>query len=142
MRRPSPGRSDRVTTTAHGEARVGTSGWHYAHWRGVFYPEDLPTGQFLSHYTRYFDTVEINNSFYQLPSEATLSNWKKAVPPNFLFAVKASSYITHRKKLKDPATSTARFLGRVKTLGEKLGPVLFQLPPHWQVNARRLEEFL
>jgi uncharacterized protein YecE (DUF72 family) len=122
--------------------RIGTSGWHYAHWRGVFYPDEIPAGEYLAYYVRYFDTVEINNSFYQLPVASTLITWKNTVPPGFLFAVKASSYITHRKKLKEPAATTARFFERIAALGEKLGPVLFQLPPRWRVNAARLDEFL
>jgi uncharacterized protein YecE (DUF72 family) len=121
--------------------RIGTSGWHYAHWRGVFYPDEIPAGEYLAYYVRYFDTVEINNSFYQLPAESSLITWKNTVPPGFLFAVKASSYITHRKKLKEPAATTARFFDRIAALGEKLGPVLFQLPPRWRVNAARWTSF-
>ena len=122
--------------------RIGTSGWHYAHWRGVFYPGELPPSEYLAYYACYFDTVEINNSFYQLPARSSLTGWKDRVPAGFIFAVKASSYITHRKKLKDPHTTTSRFFERIGVLAEKLGPVLFQLPPRWRVNAARLEEFL
>ncbi len=124
------------------DIRVGTSGWHYAHWQGVFYPQDLPTNRWLAYYAGQFQTVEINNAFYQLPGEATLRDWYAATPPGFLFAVKASRFITHMKKLSDPATSTAKFFERVALLGDKLGPILFQLPPHWHPNLERLDEFL
>jgi uncharacterized protein YecE (DUF72 family) len=121
---------------------IGTSGWHYPHWRGNFYPSDLPTARWLSFYSEQFKTVEINNSFYQLPSDETFQLWYAATPPEFRFAVKASRYITHMKKLTDPQTSTAKFFERVALLGEKLGPILFQLPPHWHPNPDRLEAFL
>jgi uncharacterized protein YecE (DUF72 family) len=122
--------------------RIGTSGWHYPHWRGNFYPPDLPTAQWLSFYCGRFDSVEINNSFYQLPSEDTFRVWREMTPAGFLFAVKASRYITHMKKLMDPQTSTKNFFERVVLLGEKLGPILFQLPPHWGANPERLDAFL
>jgi uncharacterized protein YecE (DUF72 family) len=121
---------------------IGTSGWHYSHWRGPFYPEDMGPREFLEYYRKRFHTVEINNSFYQLPKKETLEGWKNAVPDHFIFAVKASRYITHMKKLKDPAKATAKFLDRVETLGGKLGPVLFQLPPRWKFNPERLGAFL
>jgi len=121
---------------------IGTSGWHYGHWRGSFYPADLSADRFLSYYAGRFPTVEINNSFYQLPSESTLGKWRDAVPRGFVFAVKGSRFITHLKKLKDPARSLAPFLERVAVLGEKLGPILFQLPPRWGFNPARLAEFL
>lgn len=122
--------------------RVGTSGWHYKHWQPVFYPEGLATEEFLDHYQQYFDSVEINNSFYRLPSPEALEGWRDCVPAGFLFAVKASRYITHMKKLKDPRESVKNFLDRIQSLGGTLGPILFQLPPHWRVNLERLEEFL
>jgi len=122
--------------------RIGTSGWHYPHWRGAFYPEDLPEKDRLAYYAGIFDTVEINNSFYRLPSEETLRDWAERTPPGLVFACKASRYITHMKKLKDPYQSLSSFLDRIAVLGDKLGPVLFQLPPRWRPNARRLEAFL
>jgi len=121
---------------------IGTSGWHYQHWRGPFYPEDMPTSRFLEFYAERFRSVEINNSFYRLPTEAALKDWKSAVPKGFIFAVKASRFITHMKKLKDAGDSFRKFFDRVIVLGEKLGPILFQLPPRWQSNPQRLDEFL
>lgn len=98
---------------------IGTSGWHYAHWKGTYYPEKLPAKEYMNHYLKSFRSVEINNSFYKLPSEETFTNWKKSVPEEFLFAVKASRFITHMKKLKDPQQSIARFMHAVDFLEEK-----------------------
>lgn len=121
---------------------IGTSGWHYDHWRGPFYPENLRPRDYLEFYRQKFHTVEINNSFYRLPSAKALTDWRESVPPGFIFAVKGSRYITHMKKLKDPAASLAPFLERVRLLGERLGPILFQLPPRWGFQEARLAEFL
>jgi len=121
---------------------IGTSGWHYPSWVGPFYPPGMPTKEFLPFYASHLSTVEINNTFYRLPSASTLENWLAETPQNFLFACKASRFITHMKKLKDPKESIERFFETVKTLKEKLGPILFQLPPHWRLNVPRLEEFL
>ena len=93
-------------------------------------------------YARYFDTVEINNSFYRLPSATTFDNWREASPPNFCFAVKASRFITHMKKLKDPKSSSEKFFDVADRLGKRLGPILFQLPPRWKLNVERFAEFL
>jgi uncharacterized protein YecE (DUF72 family) len=122
--------------------RIGTSGWQYQHWRGPFYDERCPSSKMLEFYVRHFDTVEINNSFYRLPSEQTFDNWRQATPRNFRFAVKASRFITHNKKLRDLGNMLGSFLPRAEVLREKLGPILFQLPPKWRVNVERLEEFL
>jgi uncharacterized protein YecE (DUF72 family) len=124
------------------EIRIGTSGWHYKHWRGPFYEEKCPASKMLPFYYRQFDTVEINNSFYKLPAPGTFACWRDATPENFCFAVKASRFITHNKKLKGPENALQNFLPRAEELGPKLGPVLFQLPPRWRVNADRLDEFL
>jgi uncharacterized protein YecE (DUF72 family) len=124
------------------EIRVGTSGWHYKHWCGPFYEAKTPAARMLAHYIRHFDTVEINNSFYRLPAPETFSNWREATPQNFCFAVKASRFITHMKKLKDPQNALDNFLPRAETMGEKLGPILFQLPPHLPADLARLDEFL
>ena len=121
---------------------IGTSGWHYKHWKGPFYPKGLPINRFLDHYAKHFQTVEINSSFYQLPKEKTLIRWHNNVPSGFVFAVKASRYITHMKKLKDPEGPVSNFLERMGELGDKLGPILYQLPPNWSLNIRRLQAFL
>ena len=121
---------------------IGTSGWHYQHWRGTFYPPELPAREWLNFYHGQFETVEINNSFYQLPSENTLSTWYSSAPSGFTFAVKASRFITHMKKLTDPQSSSTLFFERISLLGEKLGPILFQLPPRWGPNPERLDAFL
>jgi uncharacterized protein YecE (DUF72 family) len=126
----------------HPTIRIGTSGWSYDHWVGPFYPEGLPAERRLNHYVSRFDTVEINNSFYHLPSERALRTWREAVPAGFCFAAKGSRYITHMKKLKDPEQGLGRFLERMSLLGDRLGPILFQLPPRWRFNAERLERFL
>jgi uncharacterized protein YecE (DUF72 family) len=124
------------------QLRIGTSGWSYDHWVGPFYPRELPAGRRLSHYVRHFDSAEINSSFYNLPSERTLQAWCRVVPARFLFTAKASRYITHMKKLKDPQQGLSTFLERISLLGDRLGPILFQLPPRWRFNAERLERFL
>jgi uncharacterized protein YecE (DUF72 family) len=125
-----------------GESRIGTSGWHYQHWRGPFYPPDLPASKMLDYYCRHFDTVEINNSFYRLPPPGCFATWRRATPAGFCFAVKASRFITHNKKLKDPENALHNLLPRAEELKEKLGPILFQLPPHWKRNIERLEGLL
>jgi uncharacterized protein YecE (DUF72 family) len=121
---------------------IGTSGWHYKHWRGNFYPAGVTPAGYLAHYLKTFSTVEINNSFYRLPSAETLADWRASVPDDFVFAVKASRFITHMKKLKDPQASFGLFMERVRVLGEKLGPVLFQLPPAWRFDEGRFAAFL
>jgi uncharacterized protein YecE (DUF72 family) len=125
-----------------GRVHIGTSGWHYKHWCGPFYPERLPASKMLEFYCQHFDTVEVNNSFYKLPNPETFRCWREATPRSFCFALKASRFLTHNKKLKDPENALANFLPRAEELGEKLGPILFQLPPRWRVNLERLEEFL
>lgn len=122
---------------------IGTSGWHYNHWRGGrFYPEEVPPSQWLAYYAQRFCCVELNNSFYQLPETSTILAWAKQTPPHFRFAVKASRLITHMKKLQNCAEALAVFLDTIAVFGEKLGPILFQLPPKWHVNPMRLENFL
>lgn len=122
---------------------IGTSGWHYKHWHGPFYPEVMRAERLLPFYARHFHTVEVNNSFYKLPSEETFATWRDTSPEGFLFAVKASRFITHMKKLKvEPGQGLFPLLERVDVLGPKLGPILFQLPPLWRFNAERLSTFL
>jgi uncharacterized protein YecE (DUF72 family) len=123
-------------------ARVGCSGWQYKHWRGDFYPPDVPQSRWFEHYAGMFDTVEINNSFYRLPEASTFASWAKRAPVRFLFAVKASRFLTHMKKLKDPEEPIDRLFGRMRALGRHLGPVLYQLPPGWKLDRDRLEHFL
>lgn len=124
------------------DIRIGTSGFHYKHWKGPFYPAKNPAGKMLDFYAERFDTVELNNSFYRLPSPEAFDAWREATPANFIFAVKASRFITHNKKLKDPEHALDNLLPRAAHLGSKLGPILFQLPPHWRVNAERLTALL
>jgi uncharacterized protein YecE (DUF72 family) len=123
-------------------ARVGCSGWQYKHWRGAFYPVDLPASQWFAYYASQFDTVEINNTFYRLPEASTFAAWRKRATPGFLYAVKASRFLTHMKKLKDPAEPIHRLFQRAQRLQRTLGPVLYQLPPHWPANIERLSAFV
>jgi uncharacterized protein YecE (DUF72 family) len=122
--------------------RIGCSGWQYRHWRGDFYPTDVPQREWLEYYARHFDTVEINNSFYRLPEEGVFSRWRGRVPARFLFAVKGSRFLTHMKKLKDPEEPVERLFSRAAELEKKLGPVLYQLPRQMPKNLERLEHFL
>jgi len=122
--------------------RIGCSGWQYQHWRNEFYPAGLPQSCWFAHYVLSFDTVEINNSFYWLPKVGTFAKWRDQAPRRFLYAVKASRFLTHMKKLKDPEEPIARFFNRTKHLGSHLGPVLYQLPPRWAVDLPRFEHFL
>ncbi len=125
-----------------GQVHIGTSGWHYAHWRGPFYPEKIRAADMLNCYTSRFETVEINNSFYRLPSISALKQWRDSAPAGFCFAVKGSRYLTHMKKLKDPKPGLGKFFSRIDHLEKKLGPILFQLPPGWKCNGERLGSFL
>jgi uncharacterized protein YecE (DUF72 family) len=125
-----------------GRIHIGTSGWSYKHWIGNFYPTDVKAKDHFAYFRQFFNTVELNNPFYHLPPKQTFVNWKNVVPDDFVYAVKASRYITHMKKLKEPAESLANFLENVVGLEEKLGVILFQLPPGWQLNLERLREFL
>src|SRR5215212_1407222 len=122
---------------------IGTSGWHYKHWlAGVFYPAGTKGATMFDYYARHFNTVEINNSFYRLPTAKTFDAWRESSPRNFCFAVKGSRFITHMKKLKDPEISSEKFFLVAERLEQKLGPILFQLPPRWKLNVERLSEFL
>jgi len=121
---------------------IGTSGWHYLHWKGAFYPEDLSANNYLNFYQKQFDTVEVNNTFYKMPEKKTLCEWKETVKQDFIFSVKASRFITHMKKLKDTEEPVSNFLDIVSVFKDNLGPVLFQLPPKWKLNSERLKNFL
>lgn len=122
--------------------RIGCSGWQYRHWRGDFYPAELPQTRWLEYYAERFDTVEINNTFYRLPEASTFAAWGRRVPRGFVYAVKASRFLTHMKKLKDPKQPLRLFFSRAERLGSAFGPVLYQLPPRWPVNLERFETFL
>ncbi len=121
---------------------VGTSGWAYREFQGLFYPPKLRTEDRLSFYAQNFDIVELNNSFYRLPSQETFSHWAASTPDHFRFAVKASRYLTHILRLKDPEEPLARMMDSVSALGHKRGPILFQLPPRFRLDLPRLDAFL
>src|SRR6266540_97659 len=121
---------------------VGTSGWQYRDWKGAFYPEKLPQRLWLQHHATQFPAVEVNNSFYMLPKEQTFDRWRASTPDGFAFAVKASRYITHIRRLREAKDSVDLFWSRATRLGEKLGPVLFQLPPNFAADAGLLEAFV
>ena len=131
-----------MTAKSAGQVRIGCSGWQYRHWRGVFYPQEVPQTRWLEHYATVFDTVEINNSFYRLPDATVFAGWARRVPSDFSFAVKASRFLTHMKKLKDPEEPLERLIARARFLGRRLGPILYQLPPGWKADLPRLERFL
>lgn len=121
---------------------VGCSGWHYEHWRGLYYPKELPKPKWLSFYAGQFTTVELNNSFYHLPSEKAFNTWRESTAGNFIFAVKVSRFITHIKRLRNLGTAVETFLSRAALLKEKLGPLLYQLPPSMKRNDELLQNFL
>jgi uncharacterized protein YecE (DUF72 family) len=120
--------------------RVGCSGWNYAHWRERVYPKGVPQRRWLEHYATLFDTVEINNTFYRLPARSAVASWVEGTPPEFLFSVKASRFLTHMKRLTDMGQGVERFYARIEPLVEspKMGPVLWQLPENFHRNDERL----
>jgi uncharacterized protein YecE (DUF72 family) len=124
------------------EVRIGTSGWSYPHWKGAFYPEGLRVKDQLGWYAGRFSTVEINGSFYRLPTEASVAAWRAAAPEGFLYAWKASRFITHNKRLKDAGDSIDLVFDRMAPLGDALGPALFQLTPLLKADLPRLDAFL
>jgi len=126
----------------NGRARVGCSGWSYRDWRGVIYPAELADRHWFASYTSLFDTVELNNTFYRLPSQRAVEGWAAAAPADFVFALKLGQFGSHRMKLRDAATWLPNHLDRAERLGATLGPTLVQLPPRWRRNAERLDEFL
>ncbi len=125
-----------------GRAYIGTSGFSYPEWKGSFYPADLPTGEMLRFYGQTFRTVELNNTFYRYPDEDTLAQWAAAVPSGFLFSVKAHRRITHHKRLVDVDGDLAFLSERIRRLGDRLGSMLFQLPPSLRFDLSLLESFL
>ena len=132
---------DRIVSK-RGEIRVGCCGWVYRHWRGSFYPEGLPQKRWFERYAEEFDTVEINASFYRVPLLSTFDGWRDKAPPGFRYAVKANRFITHLKKLLDCEEPTDRFIELARRLAEKLGPILYQLPPSLHKDLKRLDVFL
>lgn len=123
-------------------AHVGCSGWMYKHWRNTVYPESFPARRWFEHYTTLFDTVEINNTFYRLPTEAAVDGWAAQAPAGFVYSLKLGSFGSHRMKLRDSSSWLPNHTERVSRLGDAAGPTLVQLPPHWRRNATRLDEFL
>ncbi|HLG67266.1 MAG TPA: DUF72 domain-containing protein [Acidimicrobiales bacterium] len=121
---------------------IGTSGWQYGHWRGRLYPVSVPRARWLEHYASRFGTVEVDGTFYRLPEEGTFRAWRERTPPDFVLAVKASRYLTHVRRLRDPAEPVRRLLERAAALGDKLGPVLVQLPGTFRRDLGLLDEAL
>jgi uncharacterized protein YecE (DUF72 family) len=128
--------------SAAAQIRVGCSGWQYKHWREIFYPKGLAQARWFGFYAEHFDTVEINSSFYHLPKASTFEKWRDQAPPGFCYAVKANRFITQAKKLLDCEEPMARMMAATRHLGERLGPILYQMPPSFALNLERLESFL
>lgn len=124
------------------DIRIGTSGWSYRHWKGVFYPSDVPSGAWLAYYAGRFATVELNSTFYRTPPDSSFRAWREAAPRGFVFATKANRFITHTKRLNDARETVPRELESAQRLGPALGPVLFQLPPTMKRDVERLSGFL
>lgn len=124
------------------ELVIGTSGWQYRDWKERFYPKTLPQRAWLEYYAHHFPCVEVNNTFYRLPSKETLQRWAEATPQGFRFAVKASQYLTHSKRLLDPEQPVDRLMEYCGELGSRLGPILLQLPPNMKVDTQRLDHAL
>jgi uncharacterized protein YecE (DUF72 family) len=122
--------------------RIGTSGWQYRDWRGVLYPDGVPQRRWLAHYAGELDCVEVNNAFYRLPERSVFASWREQTPGDFTMAVKVSRYLTHIRRLRDPAEPVARLLDRAEGLGDRVGPYLLQLPPNLKVDVERLDETL
>ncbi|MBF6598985.1 MAG: DUF72 domain-containing protein [Dehalococcoidia bacterium] len=126
----------------HAHWHIGCSGWSYRHWRRTYYPADVPARRWLTHYASQFDTVELNNSFYHLPAADAIAGWVGAIPPGVRFSVKASRLITHNKRLANSEELLRNFFARVRLFGDRLGPVLYQLPPTFLRDEARLAAFL
>ena len=122
--------------------RIGASGWHYAHWRGSFYPEALRSRDMLAWYAAHFDTVELNSTFYRMPTRAAISGWLTQTPPDFRFSAKASRFTTHAKRLLGAPASFDKYFAAIEPLRERMGPVVFQLPPRFEPNVDRPREFI
>lgn len=126
----------------HKKLYIGTSGWGFKSWIGEFYPQKIAQHNMLKHYAKSFQTVELNNSFYRLPEKQSILNWKESTPDNFLFSCKASRYITHMKKLREPEQGIRHLFKSLEFFGKKLGPILFQFPPNWHLDLERLQNFI
>ncbi len=122
--------------------KIGTSGWQYRSWRGPFYPNELPQRSWLQHYASNFGTVEVNSVFYRLPERETFAAWARQTPEGFTMAVKASRYLTHLRRLREPQEPVDRLVDRLEGLGSRRGPVLLQLPPDFRAAPDRLDETL
>jgi uncharacterized protein YecE (DUF72 family) len=129
-------------TQQDAHCRIGTSGYQYPHWKARFYPDDIPKKQWFGYFAQHFDTVEINNTFYNLPGAETFDQWHDHAPQGFLYVLKYSRYGSHIKKLKDPDQHVPNFLDVARKLKSHLGPILVQLPPGWSFDPERLETFL
>src|ERR1700682_5073395 len=125
-----------------GDIRIGCSGWSYPHWLKVFYPEKMPAREHFAFYAKHFNTVELNNSFYRQPPRERFEAWRDQAPPGFLFAVKGSRYVTHLKRLAVEQKSVDLVVGAALGLGDKLGPILFQLQADFRLDQERLERFV
>jgi uncharacterized protein YecE (DUF72 family) len=135
-------RRHQSTANAAPAIHIGCSGWVYRHWKGDFYPSDLPQKRWFQHYSEAFDTVEINASFYRVPLATTFDGWRDKAPPGFRYAVKANRFMTHMKKLLDCGQPLDEFISLARRLGPTLGPILYQLPPNLHKNLDRLDAFL
>jgi len=135
------GMTESAVTGRNPRLLIGTSGYNYGHWRGRFYPEELPTRQWLSYYARTFPTVELNVTFYRLPRRSTFAGWYEQTPPDFTFAIKGSRVITHLKRLAEVEEETRRFFAHAGELKEKLGVVLWQFPPSFRLDLAKLDSF-
>jgi len=122
--------------------RIGCSGWNYKHWRGPVYPAAMPARLWFDHYVTLFDTVEINNSFYRLPEPSTFAAWRERAPDDFLYAIKASRFLTHLKRLREPEEPVARLFEHARELHDHFGPILYQLPGSFHRDLQRLDDFL
>lgn len=127
---------------AAGKIYIGTSGWSYKHWKGIYYPESLPAKEWLTFHAKTYDTTEINNSFYRLPGVEVVKNWAKEVPKEFKFCPKISRFVTHTKRLKEPELTIPRFFEVFDQIKKHLGPVLIQLHPKQKFDSERLQQFL
>ncbi len=125
-----------------GRAHIGCSGWDYRDWKGAVYPQELRKREWFDYYGSMFDTVELNSTFYRLPSVEAVEDWAMRAPPGFVYAVKLGQFGSHRMKLRDAGSWLPNHLDRVERLGDHLGPTLVHLPPRWKRNAARLDEFL